>query len=260
MRKVRIEAPRGDIVDRNGVKLVHDQGARRSSRSCPRRCPSSVREDADDYRKALAAAEHDAADARRTAYDAFERQLRDDGRKSTKAEKQRAQPAARRRRATARTVAVPPCRPTEPELIDALPAHRPRCIGSRRETIHAARDPRDRRRAVLQRHDPHRRPARRSSTTCASTPSYFPGVVVEKRYLRDYPHGELAAQLFGTVSEISRDAAQGEAQYKGVAPGHADRPERARGDATTSTCAARTATRGSSSTRSAAATTSARRR
>src|SRR3954449_7265405 len=31
----------------------------------------------------------------------------------------------------------------------------------------------------------------------------FPGVVVEKRYLREYPFKTLGAQLFGTVNEIS---------------------------------------------------------
>ena len=34
-------------------------------------------------------------------------------------------------------------------------------------------------------------------------PEYYPGVEVTKRFLRLYPHGELAAQLFGTVSEIT---------------------------------------------------------
>ena len=86
----------------------------------------------------------------------------------------------------------------------------------------------------------------------------FPGVVVEKRYLRDYPHKELGRPAVRHASrEISPKRAQGEA-LPGVAPGTRDRPERPRGAATTSTCAARTATRGSSSTRSATATTSAR--
>ena len=31
----------------------------------------------------------------------------------------------------------------------------------------------------------------------------FPGVVVEKKYLRHYPYKTLAAQLFGTLREIS---------------------------------------------------------
>jgi penicillin-binding protein 2 len=46
----------------------------------------------------------------------------------------------------------------------------------------------------------------------------FPGVEVEKQYLRDYPHKELAAQLFGTTREISPKELK-EKRYKGVAAG-----------------------------------------
>ena len=87
----------------------------------------------------------------------------------------------------------------------------------------------------------------------------FPGIAVEKLYLRNYPHDELAAQLFGTLREISPKELK-ERRYRGVA-------RRARGSApaasstsTTPTCAARTATRRSSSTRSATATSGARPR
>ena len=43
------------------------------------------------------------------------------------------------------------------------------------------------------------------STTCSSTARSFPGVVVEKKYLRHYPYKTLGAQLFGTLREISPD-------------------------------------------------------
>jgi penicillin-binding protein 2 len=46
----------------------------------------------------------------------------------------------------------------------------------------------------------------------------FPGVVVEKRYLREYPFRRLAAQLFGTVNEISPDQLKLN-RYRGVAQG-----------------------------------------
>jgi penicillin-binding protein 2 len=46
----------------------------------------------------------------------------------------------------------------------------------------------------------------------------FPGVVVEKRNLRWFPHNQLAAQLFGTVSEISEEQ-RGLKKYAGVAAG-----------------------------------------
>ena len=46
----------------------------------------------------------------------------------------------------------------------------------------------------------------------------FPGVDVEKLFLRAYPHKELAAQLFGTLREISPDELK-KKKYRGVAPG-----------------------------------------
>ena len=49
-------------------------------------------------------------------------------------------------------------------------------------------------------------------------PEYFPGVVVTKRYLRRYPHGELAAQLFGTVSEITDEQLKSD-DYEGIEQG-----------------------------------------
>ena len=70
----------------------------------------------------------------------------------------------------------------------------------------------------------------------------FPGVVVEKKYLRHYPFKTLGAQLFGTLREISPDEIGTETVPRRQ-PGDADRQGRDRGDATTSTCAAPTATR-----------------
>ena len=46
----------------------------------------------------------------------------------------------------------------------------------------------------------------------------FPGVVVEKKYLRHYPFKTLGAQLFGTLREISPDEIGTEA-YRGVSQG-----------------------------------------
>ena len=95
VRKVRIEAPRGDIVDRNGRKLVHDAGragradrARAAARGGARRRPTT-------YRKALAAAESARLRGRATSCDALERELRDDGRKDHQGRAPRAPPAAR---------------------------------------------------------------------------------------------------------------------------------------------------------------------
>src|SRR4051794_27766651 len=84
LRRVPIEAPRGDIVDRNNVKLVQTKQAA-VVQLVPSTLPQVVRDDADSYRQALAAAEQDRLRAQ-ASYDALARQLRDDGRKSTKEE------------------------------------------------------------------------------------------------------------------------------------------------------------------------------
>jgi penicillin-binding protein 2 len=49
-------------------------------------------------------------------------------------------------------------------------------------------------------------------------PERFPGVKVEQTYLRDYPQGKLAAQLLGTVNEISPTQLK-ESRYRGVKQG-----------------------------------------
>src|SRR3954454_11836946 len=64
VRKVRIEAPRGDIVDRNGVKLVTTRAAA-VVQMIPTDLPAGVQAEADRYRTALSAAER----ARLTAVD-----------------------------------------------------------------------------------------------------------------------------------------------------------------------------------------------
>jgi len=49
-------------------------------------------------------------------------------------------------------------------------------------------------------------------------PEQFPGVNVEQTYLRDYPQGELAAQILGTVGEVSPKQLR-RARFRGVKPG-----------------------------------------
>src|SRR3954467_6307243 len=58
VRKVRIEAPRGNIVDRFNVPLVRTKAAA-VVQMIPTQLPNSVREDADTYRKDLSAAENE---------------------------------------------------------------------------------------------------------------------------------------------------------------------------------------------------------
>jgi len=49
-------------------------------------------------------------------------------------------------------------------------------------------------------------------------PEEFPGVKVDQAYLRDYPHGSLAAQVLGYVGQIS-DGELKEKRYRGVPQG-----------------------------------------
>jgi penicillin-binding protein 2 len=46
----------------------------------------------------------------------------------------------------------------------------------------------------------------------------FPGVEVRRVFVRDYPHGTLAAHLFGTVGEVDEEELK-EARYRGLQPG-----------------------------------------
>jgi penicillin-binding protein 2 len=212
-RKIRIEAPRGDIVDKNGVKLVTTKVAA-VVQMVPTELPKAVQDQADEYRKALSASERarlTAADRR----DAFERQLRDDGRRNTKAERA---DLKRLRRAARRAKPVPvPALPASQAKLARVYRRMSRVVGVSPRTIHA--------RVIRGIADaPYSNVTIRTDVPRAEFnymrehAELFPGVVVEKRYLRRYPHDKLAAQLFGTVSEVT--AAQlKEKRYKKLAQG-----------------------------------------
>ena len=220
----------------------------------PSQLPDSVREDADTYRKNLAAAENDRLKAQ-DSYDAFRAPAQ--GRRPEGHQGREARAAARcasRPRPRARS-RCRPVRLAETDLI-ALYKRMGRVLRISPKTIHKrvirgiADAPYSN---VTIRTDVA---ARASSTTCASTPEQFKGVVVEERYLRRYPQKRARrAALRARVRD--RPGAAQAGRVRGRRPGHADRPERARAAATTSTCAGPTASSASSSTRSAAATTSA---
>src|SRR4051794_32057631 len=84
-RVVPIEAPRGDIVDRDDHKLVTTRRAA-VVQIVPSSLPAAVREQGDAYHQALSTAESARLDAQ-ARLKALERRLRDDGHKATKAEK-----------------------------------------------------------------------------------------------------------------------------------------------------------------------------
>ena len=192
--------------------LVHD--ARRAGRADrPERAAGGrARRGRRRYRKARGAAEQ----ARLAAADqlrALERRRREEERALHEGRAPRAPPPGPRRAPAPRRSRCRRCPPSELKLRALVPPPRAR------DRALAADDPRardrgHRRGAVLERDDQDRRRRARSSTTCASARSEFPGVDVEKLFLRDYPHKELAAQLFGTRA---RDLAERSSRRRSTA-------------------------------------------
>jgi len=214
-RKVRIEAPRGDIVDRNDRKLVVTRVAPVVQIS-PDALPASVLKEADRFRIARGRAE-----AARLAADdqlkGLERDMREAGPKHVTAAQRHQRTRLTKAAATARPVAVPPL-PADAARLGRLYARLGKVIGVKPSTIHS--------RIVQGIADtPYSNITIRTLAGNRAAFDYllerkdrFPGVVVEKRYLRQYPFKTLAAQLFGTVSEIS-PAQRKEKRYKGVGLG-----------------------------------------
>jgi penicillin-binding protein 2 len=213
VRKVKIEAPRGNIIDRNGKELVKTRAAP-VVQILPNSVPNAEREVADEYRKALAAAE---GRRRAAAQDLreLERRLRADGRKSTRAEKRlRRQLDRRASRADKVPIGQIPAGETE---LRSLYRRLGRVIELEPARIH--------RRVIEGIAD--QPGANVTIKTDVPAPAFnyllehreaFPGVVVEKRYLRNYPYETLGAQLFGTLREISPKEI-GTEEYRGVSQG-----------------------------------------
>ncbi|MDA0181228.1 penicillin-binding protein 2 [Solirubrobacter phytolaccae] len=212
-RTEKIEAPRGDIVDRNAGPLVRTKKAA-VVQLVPSSLPEQVLKQASQYQKDLSASETERLGYERR-YDAFVRQLRDDGRKTTKAEdKERKQ--LKKAAAVARKVALPTIPADEPELAE-LYRRVGEAIDVTPKTIHE--------RVIRSVADtPFSNVTIKTDVPLAKfnymreRPEYFKGVEVTYRYLREYPEGKLAAQLFGTVSEISTEQMK-ERKYKDVSQG-----------------------------------------
>ena len=213
VRKVRIEAPRGDIVDRHGTVLVKTRVAP-VVQITPGSLSDAVLEQADAFRQARSHAERErlkAAGQLRT----LERDIRERRRGATRKQRRERRALARAAR-HAKPVAVPPLPASEGErrrlyrrlgkVIDV----RPRVIHER--VIEGI--------AELPYSNVTIRTAvpREAFNFIRERKEQFPGVDVEKRYLRDYPHDELGAQLFGTTREISPDELEMK-RYRGVEAG-----------------------------------------
>lgn len=196
-RKIRIDAPRGMIVDRNGEELVKTRQAA-VVQFLPDELPRSVRDLAAGYGAAVSASER-----RRLAAGERLRALERVGRRQDRrltATQRRERRELRRASLRAEPVALPPM-PRDPE-VSRLYRRLGRVIDVEPRQIH--------RRVIEQvAQTPY---AAVTVKTDVDAPAYnylleragqFPGVRVEKLYLREYPHDELGAHLFGTLREIS---------------------------------------------------------
>jgi penicillin-binding protein 2 len=211
-RKVKIEAPRGDIVDRDGNVLVTTRIAA-VVQIIPSQLPESELKVAEDYRKALSAAERVrlAADARLRAFD---QRLKQKDRKPTRRER-RERRELDKAASKAPPVAIPPIpEGTQPKRLFRRLG---RVLLMSPQTIH--------KRVV----EGIAEASYRNITVKTDVPrgqfnylrenrERFGGVEVEKLFLRDYPHKDLAAQLFGTVNEVGPEQLKLK-RYRGVAQG-----------------------------------------
>jgi penicillin-binding protein 2 len=212
VRKVRIEAPRGDIVDRNGTVLVETRVAA-VAQVVPSLLPPVVHEQADAYREQRGVAERDRLRAGEQLR-ALERELREPGRRATTAERRERRRLARSARRAA-TTPVPEL-PADVEL-RRLYRKLARVLQVSPRTIHerviegVAETPYSN---VTVKTDVDRA----AFNYLRERKEQFPGIVVEKLFLREYPHDELGAQLFGTLREVSPRELERK-RYRGVAPG-----------------------------------------
>jgi penicillin-binding protein 2 len=211
VRKIRIEAPRGDIVDRNGKTLVKTRQAA-VVQVLPNQLPPSERNLAAVYGSRVSASER----ARLAAGDrlkAFERRTRK-VKHLTRAQKRQRRQLSRAAR-QARAVPVPPM-PADP-AVHRLYYRLGRVLSTRPQTIH--------RRVIEQvAMTPYAAVTVKTDVGSAAfnylkeRQAQFPGVKPEIQYLRYYPYKTLGAQLFGTLREISPSELKLK-RYRGVQAG-----------------------------------------
>ena len=214
VRKIKIEAPRGDIVDRDGNRLVRTRVAP-VVQIVPSGLPEAELAVADAYRKARSASETRRLAAADQLRD-LERRRREEERRYTKAERREHRRLARAAR-RAQPVAVPPL-PAEATNLRRSFRRLGKVLEMSPRTVH---------RRVIEgiAEAPYSNVTIKTDVPRAAfnylkeRKDEFPGVDVEKLFLRAYPHKELAAQLFGTLREISPDELKKKKKYRGVAPG-----------------------------------------
>jgi penicillin-binding protein 2 len=213
VRNIRIDAPRGDIVDRSGANTLVTTRLAQVVQLLPGELPESEREIAAEYGKQLSAAERERVAAGERAR-AIARVRRREKRRYTKEER------VERRRLLkafdkARPVKIPPL-PQDPKLRD-LYRKLGRVIGYTQTQIH---------RRVIQQValTPYAAVTVKTDiepaeyTHLKERAKQFPGVRVSKLYLRQYPFDDVAAHLFGTIGEVAPEELK-EDKYRGVVQG-----------------------------------------
>ena len=212
LRKVPIEAPRGDIVDRTGQKLVTTRPAA-VIQLVPSTLPQSVRDEAEQYRIAVSAAEAErlrsGAGRRLRAPVARRRQEEHQGRGARSARAPAQGQAARK-------VAVPAAPANEMKLLD-LYRRIGDVIGISVKTIHE--------RVIRGIADaPYSNITIRTDVPpeqfnyMQERPEYFKGIVVARRYVREYPHNDSRRSCSGRSREIHDDQV-GTTHFKGATAG-----------------------------------------
>lgn len=188
-RDVRIQAPRGEIVDRNNRKLVSNRPANVVQIE-PQGLPDQTIDDAAEWGKAMGERERRLAQLEERA----EQEAAEKNRDRKKGEK----------RVKAKRVSLPtvPLPPVATEELAARYRRLGRLLNMRPETIH--------RRVIEQLVQLPYSAVTIKADAENSVVSYikerqelFPGVDVERQFLRSYPRKNLAAQLVGYVGEIN---------------------------------------------------------
>jgi penicillin-binding protein 2 len=217
VRKVKIEAPRGDIVDRNGKTLVKTRQAA-VVQVLPGELPEAEKALAASYGAKVSAAERDRLAAKARLRDLRQR----DAAKSRKKQRQRLTPAQRRERRQlkrasrqARAVPIPPM--PQDAKVQRLFGRLGRTLDVQPRTIHrriieqVAQTPYA---AVTIKTDI----PKAAFTYLLERQSELPAVKPEIQFLRSYPYGSIGSHLFGTLREISPDELE-QKKYKEVDEG-----------------------------------------
>jgi penicillin-binding protein 2 len=210
-RELPIAAPRGQILDRNGQPIVGSTTTN-AVQIVPSELPPGVAAQVQAYEASLGEAEeaHSVAAARLSSF----RASLGDVRRLTHA--QRLELHELRVAAAPAHVAVPPL-PRSDVALSALFTHLGHVIGMRARTI-------DERVVEGMTAAPYAHVTIKTAagtgvlTVLGERAHEFPGVVQEPVAIREYPYGEMAAQILGYVGQVSKNELE-EPVFRGVKEG-----------------------------------------